>query len=446
MKHHPSLLHHLLLFTTALTPALAQLSGKVGPLTTHAAKSAVKTCNVLDYGAKADKSTDLGPALLSAFTACKTGGTVVVPSGDYALATWVTFEGGKAWALQLDGVIYRTGSAAGNMLFVRNADDFEMFSSKGEGGIQGNGYQDHKNGKRNGARILRVEQTHNFSVHDIKLVDAPMFHFVMNTCTNGEAYNMAIRGGDEGGLDGVDVSGTNIWVHDIMVTNKDECVTVKSPSKNLLIENIYCNASGGCAIGSLTANTAISSITYRNIYTSRSNQMMMVKSNGGTGFVESLLFENFIGHGNAYSLDIDQAWASMSTLAGDGVQLSNMTFRNWKGTVANGAERGPVKVVCADKMPCVGITIEDLTMWTETGGRNVDMCRSAYGSGACLKSGGSGAYAVVTSTQTSAPKGYEAPTMTGDLKQGFGTASAIPLPEWPEEFYPGVAPIKKLAG
>ena len=26
-----------------------------------------------------------------------------------------------------------------------------------------------------------------------------------------------------------------------MVTNKDECVTVKSPSKNVLIENIYCN-------------------------------------------------------------------------------------------------------------------------------------------------------------------------------------------------------------
>jgi hypothetical protein len=38
---------------------------------------------------------------------------------------------------------------------------------------------------------------------------------------------MVIRGGNEGGLDGVDVWGTNIWVHDIEVTNKDECVTVK---------------------------------------------------------------------------------------------------------------------------------------------------------------------------------------------------------------------------
>jgi rhamnogalacturonan hydrolase len=223
----------LLLVAAAIAPAFAQLSGKVGPLTTHATKTAKKTCNVLNYGAKADKSTDLGPALLKAFTACKTGGTVLVPSGNYAMKTWVTFEGGKAWALQLDGIIYRTGIDAGNMLFIRNANDFEMFSSTGKGAVQGMwtqeslllsysanpiqglGYEDHKNGKRNGARLLRVEKTTNFSVHDIILVDAPMFHFVMNTCTNGEAFNMAIRGGDWGGLDGVDVTGTNIWVHDV---------------------------------------------------------------------------------------------------------------------------------------------------------------------------------------------------------------------------------------
>lgn len=119
------------------TTVFGQLSGKVGPLTTHAAKTKVKTCNVLNYGGKADKSTDIGPALLKAFAACKTGGTVVVPAGDYAMKTWATFEGGKAWALQLDGVIYRTGTDAGNMLFIRNANDFEMFSSTGKGAIQG---------------------------------------------------------------------------------------------------------------------------------------------------------------------------------------------------------------------------------------------------------------------------------------------------------------------
>jgi len=100
----------------------------------------------------------------------------------------------------------------------------------------------------------------------------------------------------------------------------------QSPASNILVENIYCNWSGGCAIGSLGANTAISNVVYRNVYTWASNQMMMIKSNGGSGYLENVVFENFIGHGNAYSLDIDQYWASMKAVAGDGVALTNITF------------------------------------------------------------------------------------------------------------------------
>jgi rhamnogalacturonan hydrolase len=39
---------------------------------------------------------------------------------------------------------------------------------------------------------------------------------------------MIIRGGNEGGLDGIDVWGFNMHIHDIEVTNRDECVTVKA--------------------------------------------------------------------------------------------------------------------------------------------------------------------------------------------------------------------------
>jgi rhamnogalacturonan hydrolase len=59
------------LFSTACH---AQLSESVGPTTTTASKSSKKICNVLNYGAKADKTSDLGPPLASAFAACKTGG------------------------------------------------------------------------------------------------------------------------------------------------------------------------------------------------------------------------------------------------------------------------------------------------------------------------------------------------------------------------------------
>ena len=230
-----------------------------------------------------------------------------------------------------------------------------------------------------------------------------------------------------------------------MVTNKDECVTVKSPSTNLLVENIYCNWSGGCGMGSLGADTAISKIQYKNIYTWKSNQMMMIKSNGGSGYVEDVVFENFIGHSNAYAFDIDQYWTSMSAISGNGVALSNITAKNWRGTQANGAQRGPVKVVCADKAPCTDINVSDIQMWTETGSKNVNLCRSGHGTGACLKSG-TGSYAQITQTVTTAPTSYSAATMKEDLKTAFGTVSSIPIPTLPASYYPGTPPSSKLAG
>ncbi|KAL9054766.1 MAG: hypothetical protein Q9162_003964 [Coniocarpon cinnabarinum] len=427
-----TLLSLSLLFSTVTN---AQLTGRVGPLTSASSKAAKKTCSIANYGAVADGKTDISGALNSAFNDCKNGGVVVVPAGNYALSKWVTMSGGSAWALQLDGTITRASDDGGNMIFVEHTSDFELFSSHGTGAMQGLGYKLHAQGNRNGARLLRFYEVSDFSVHDIKLVDAPAFHFSMDTCTNGEVYNMAIRGGNEGGLDGIDVWSNNMHIHDIM-----------SPSKGILIENIYCNWSGGCALGSLGADTAISNIRYSKVYTWSSNQMMMIKSNGGSGSVTNATFENFIGHGNAYSLDIDQYWSSMDAVAGNGVKLTDIDFRNWKGGEANGAQRGPIKVNCADGAPCTGVSIEDFAMWTESGSKQLYTCRSGYGSGFCLKGGSGGSYAAVTSTVSAAPTGYQAAKMPDDLvTHTWGTASSIPVPTMPASFYPNTPPISALA-
>ena len=209
------------IFTALQALALAQsteLSGKVGPLTSIKDKKAVKTCDITDYGGKTD--SDISSAINDAFAACKTGGVVVIPSGNYNLENWVALKNGKAWALQLDGVITRTGTEEGNMIFIDHTSDFELFSTTSKGAIQGHGYEFHKTGSISGPRLLRLYDVSNFAVHDISLVDSPSFHFSIDTCTNGEVYNMAIRGAAHGGLDGIDVCSENIWIHDVMVTNK----------------------------------------------------------------------------------------------------------------------------------------------------------------------------------------------------------------------------------
>jgi rhamnogalacturonan hydrolase len=156
------------------------------------------------------------------------GSTLYVPAGSYNMQTWVTLNAASTWAFRLDGFITRTGALSslpalrvltetpptiaattgGHMIIVENANDFEMYSSTSAGGFQGHGYEC----RNTGPRFLRVVKSNNWSVHDLVFVDSPEFHFVIDHSNRGEVYNLAIRGADIGGSDGVDVTGTNIWV------------------------------------------------------------------------------------------------------------------------------------------------------------------------------------------------------------------------------------------
>ena len=63
-----------LLLSLCFSVANGQLSGRVGPTTTREEKQGT-VCNVLKYGGVASKTSDIGPAIESAFAACKNGGT-----------------------------------------------------------------------------------------------------------------------------------------------------------------------------------------------------------------------------------------------------------------------------------------------------------------------------------------------------------------------------------
>ncbi|KAI0338434.1 rhamnogalacturonan-hydrolase [Trametopsis cervina] len=443
MAYGLSFLAASLLVLCSVSSSLAQISGSVGPTTPLSQKQS-KICNVLNYGGTVG-SSDIGPAIGRAFSQCvataTNGATLYVPPGNYNMQTWQTLNHGSKWAFQLDGIITRTSTTGGNMIVIQNANDFEFFSSTSKGAIQGNGYQC----RNAGPRLIRVVTSTNWSMHDIILVDSPEFHLVIENGSNGEVYNMAIRGGNLGGSDGIDVWGQNYWIHDIEVTNRDECVTVKSPANQIQVEQIWCNQSGGSAIGSLGTNTSIQNVLYRNVYTNGGNQIFMIKSNGGSGFVRNVQLQNFISRGTAYGLNVDQYWSSESTQAGNGVQLSNIVFSNWDGSVVDGVKRSPIQILCADGAPCTNMQVQNVRLWSQTN-QATNKCRSAYGSGApCLKNGSGGSYSQVTTTITQ-PAGFtQPPTMSGDLSDGFPTNSPIPIPTIPPQFYPGLNPIKPLA-
>lgn len=305
---------------------LAQLTGTVGPTSTFVHKADIQICDVTDYGAS--DSTDFGVAFTAAWNACTAsgeGGLVYIPPGEYPLQTAVSVKDVDNMAVQFDGTVYRDAEITADYFFeFENLGNFELFSGNSQGAVQGYGYEYLENGD-NGARLFLFQYCSDTSLHGLTLVDSPWYYVNVKGCENMEIYNMRVYGAtSEGGDDAFDVSGDNIWVHDVEVTNGDECVTLKSPATNMLIESIYCNLSGGTAIGSLGLNTVIENIQYQNLYMNDADACY-IKSNGGNGTVSSITWENVYLHSSSYPLTINEAWGDDN--GAEGIQVSDLTFK-----------------------------------------------------------------------------------------------------------------------
>ncbi|KAH7171700.1 pectin lyase fold/virulence factor [Fusarium sp. MPI-SDFR-AT-0072] len=431
--------------------ASAQLTGPVGPLTTLSQKT--RECNILDYGAINDNSTDIADAIEKTFKTCvlpHAGSRLIVPDGQYLIKRSVVLSNGTNWAFQLDGLITlayggnwtvdRDGQFLQNGLTIINPVDFEFYSQNGKGAIQGQGYIYRNLANTFRPRLVRIISPINTSVHDLILVDSPKFHIVFDFAENLEVYHLTIRGANLGSYDGVDVVGTNYWIHDIEVTNRDECVSVKSPSNHALIENLVCNQAGsGISIGSLNVSASIANIHARNINIIQGNNIAFIKTYpGGSGHVTNITFENFRSKASLYGLDINQYWQNTFEPDTGAVALSNLVFKNFSGSVADGSKRPPLFLVANDLSFGTNVTVEDFSIWTESGTSVINKISNIFGHGdnsygqangiKSLSSGQAPTAYTSTYTVTATPTGWTAPSFPTWAAASTGYGTDVPIP------------------
>ncbi|RHZ44416.1 putative rhamnogalacturonase [Aspergillus thermomutatus] len=476
-----------LLFALPLGLAAAQLIGPVGPITSLSKKKIA--CNILSYGAVADNTTDISTSLETTFNDCvrpNPGSRLIVPEGQYLISRGVVLSNATNWAFQLDGLI--TAAYGGNwtidralileglagadvlnvtingegdqkflldVLVIVNAVDFEFYSSNGLGAFQGQGYLYRNLNNTDRPRLVRLISPTNASVHDLILVDSPKFHIVLDFAVNVEAYHLTIRGANLGSYDGIDAIGTNYHIHDNevcyyrsfdgladrQVTNRDECVSVKSPSHHALVENLVCNQAGsGVSIGSLNVSAEISNIVAQNISIIQGNNIAFIKTYpGGSGYVTNVTFANFRSKASLYGLNINQYWQNTFEPDTGSVALSNLVFRNFSGSVANGVQRPPLYLIANDLTYATNVTVKDFTVWTESGSSVVNKINNVFGEGDDSYGPNNGLVSLgaaeqphtytSTYTITASPTGWVAPGLPAWAapSTGYGTASPIPV-------------------
>ncbi|TGO10282.1 hypothetical protein BTUL_0139g00070 [Botrytis tulipae] len=460
----------LLLFLHLGLFSQAQLTGPVGA-TTPLSKKTIE-CNIRTlYPTFNPLTDDVSIPITNAFTSCvqkNAGSRLIVPAGNYTLKTSIILSNATNWAFQLDGLITATyypnstdstyvvpyvvsnstingegdGEFLENLIVIINAVDFELYSANGLGAIQGQGYLYRINRNTNRPRMLRLISPINATVHDLLLIDSPKFHFIFDFGENIEVYHLTIRGANLGSYDGIDAIGTNYWVHDNEVTNRDECVSVKSPSHHALVENLVCNQVGsGISIGSLNVSAEISNIHARNISVLGGNEIVFIKTYpGGSGYVSNILWENFRSKASLYGINLNQYWQQTYLPDSGAVALTNITFRNFTGSIQNGAQRPALYLLASDYIPATNVTIKDVTIWTESGSTSVNHISNIFGQGdnvygtndglVSLGTGENPKTKTYTSTYTitSAPTGWATPTWPSWAVPTTGYGTAVPIP------------------
>jgi len=212
-----------------------------------------------------------------------------------------------------------------------------------------------------------------------------MFHLTV-IGNNNEVSHVNVNADVIGETDAFDMSGDNNYVHDVVVTNGDECVTVKTPTKNFRAENIVCHYTAGCNMGSFGngANTAsISGVYYKNVtmYNSEAGAQIKTYPNN-LGSVTNVTYDGFKLVDVDYPMSVNLYWCPHSNCpsATGTLTVSDVTFKNFQGT-ENGNSRPAALIDCIPNHRCTNINFQNVAVTASNGAATHDSFTNACGSG-----------------------------------------------------------------
>ena len=197
--------------------------------------------------------------------------------------------------------------------------------------------------------------------------------------------------------DGIDVSGKNIHLRNVTISNFDDAVAVKALpmfesnftncTQDVLVENSFIKYGVGMSIGSVTPNVninCIKNVTFRNIVFKDPLKAIYIKANpgdDGTGIISNILYENieiynalwwaiFIGpqqqkqpHKEEKSCSFFFPLNGTQCIANPRITIQDITLRNvniYDGILSTGI------LVCSAANPCSNFLFDNVNVYNRS--------------------------------------------------------------------------------
>ncbi|KAJ6808812.1 polygalacturonase-like [Iris pallida] len=238
---------------------------------------------------------------------------------------------------------------------------------------------------------LRFFMSSNVTVHGLKIRNSPQFHFRFDECRNVTVDHISISSPAlSPNTDGIHVENTrNVRIHNSVISNGDDCVSIGSGSVNVDIQNVTCGPSHGISIGSLgkaNSRACVANVTVRNSVIKHSDNGVRIKTwQGGSGSVSSVAFEDIRMDTVRNPIIIDQYYCPSGPCANrtSNVFVSGVSYSGIRGTYD--ARSPPMHFGCSDSVPCTNVTLTDVELLPAEGDFVADpYCWSAYGASQTL--------------------------------------------------------------
>jgi len=205
-------------------------------------------CNVLDYGAKSDRSTNNAGAIQKAINACTlAGGTVFFPAGD-CLSGTVVLKSNVTLHLSPGATLWGSPRIEDyNPRHLISASGAENIAIEGGGVINGQGeafWEADFKPKPRPSPLIELYDCRDVRIQDVSIRNAPAWTIHPKNCDRVKIRGISIINHMRGlNTDGIDPdSSRNVIISDCYIEAGDDCIVLKTtargPGQVLPCENV----------------------------------------------------------------------------------------------------------------------------------------------------------------------------------------------------------------